>query len=1564
MDTKDESHREPIQTEYDQTQFGERPTNDDSVAKLEETAEKGEAAEIDHQKTLPAETVANNTAPTSPEISPDVRLNVLPELCEFASLDFLLQQLPRKAQRASRALPAITVEFTCLDVNKDLIVLGANFSMVFVYDRQENTIVKLRCEDRSCRITCVKLLTSIDHQIAVGTSNGQVEVYLLPAKRPNQTIKELKKFLVDGGHKSNVTCAEWSANGMKLFTGDSVGNIVYCDVDFYENNCHSELILAEDMPIVQLNYAHKILIVSTFSRTVLCYTDENYRLQQVGQQPRKTKGYFGAHFVPGLCKASGATLCATRPGLRMWHATADGTVQETLKFKHLLSSQHQTIMLKMSTRPAVCNTADLQFGPVLFFKETLVLTWSHNLLAVLDIHGPSGARVIASSQGDLGSIVSVATFGDEIYVLRRGTDRQLIRIATTPEFTQPKELPVMSDAERLLKLPESAAGSGQTSGTDSPGTQRKTSFRQGLSAMKSLFSKAKEELADTTAKLVPKFGKHDSEEGQSDGSSRRSSQDNIPIFSGETPDATLSPELLAARFAARTEANQSKTREQSSPEIPQIQTEPCQEVTETLQDQAASAQATDQAANQATEQAPEQTTGGEEPPVMTLNEKKLLEIGQKSFDDVLFQPTKHSKKKKKKAQKGSKKDRSATPSPIPDGFNSPSHNGGKSESDRRWTGSTESDNQRLRSDRLENGKLRGRSKSDPSEIVKAHADSVKSTGSEDLMNGVSNNSRHGSSTANSGREKDDADMGQTEAEPVRVAGHPEYCQYPSGKVILGGVVSSSVDDAAPWVGTPVDSSMSDPSPRDFPGTLRSWEDTPDAAKRGLQEDGHWMMNTNSIHSLRSDTDSLKLDLEKTVPSDRLDQPRQFTNNKASPAGGNVASPQFGTRMSDSTDEEFYPKYLAETPSSDASNPPEVFVVDASQPRVHQEPVQPYADPADDNDEGALEEAPIPENIQQRFAGSWMQCNTPGYIMQLVVSDKHVWCVDNRDKVYHSLVSNVTIKWNKLKDSAMQIASSPNGNIVWRLHRKSGTAFACAPISPQSPIGTKWYEASKGTIHICLDENMAWVVKGNGDICVHKGMSRDLPLTREERVSSNAYVVQIAANRGVVWAIGSNKKVMYRGDITRTVPEGKKWMDLDEESCKLRFVSIALDSRNVGWGIDEEGLVWFRSGVTPSSPRGDDKKWWQVPMGEYLMQDPSALKMLLNIAGTNATVDRMTTWLKRQYYRATHIAASAASVWVCGSYHYKSSLHVSKGNLLGSVWESGCPVGLPISAAWVSVSATGVYGPSGMIWAALKSGEVFSFPPDTRKPLQVDPPRAGVIFKHLSATSDTMWALQEDGDIYVRKQISERCPQGLSWKKLVLDQLGPCKVVHFSCGADVVWACDNEGMIHLRIGVDIPYDEALPPAWVPVDGRASGFGACFEQVFCSVDNRLVWALDNKRAVYVRKGICEELPVGLEWEVVEGTQATHLCISCSTVWALCPNGDIACRFGITEKNCMGDYWKKVPGSYKYLSVTQSDDLWAISHDLKLFQRFTKMFQRQGVPQVEQPGSPISEDDWELL
>lgn len=42
---------------------------------------------------------------------------------------------------------------------------------------------------------------------------------------------QLRRFDVIGLHKSTVTALAWSANGMKLFSGDDKGKVVYSAVD-------------------------------------------------------------------------------------------------------------------------------------------------------------------------------------------------------------------------------------------------------------------------------------------------------------------------------------------------------------------------------------------------------------------------------------------------------------------------------------------------------------------------------------------------------------------------------------------------------------------------------------------------------------------------------------------------------------------------------------------------------------------------------------------------------------------------------------------------------------------------------------------------------------------------------------------------------------------------------------------------------------------------------------------------------------------------------------------------------------------------------------------------------------------------------------------------------------------------------------------------------------------------------------------------------------------------------------------------------------------------------------
>ena len=150
---------------------------------------------------------------------------------------------------------------------------------------------------------------------------------------------------------------------------------------------------------------------------------------------------YGAHFIPAICKPKDAKFYASRPGLRLWRVGSDGQVLETVMYKELVAAPHSNITLlpdlglMTAIKPQLC---DLHFGPLLMYMESYVLSWSHNFLVLLDPSNVNGAGVLASSQGKIGSIMSVAVSEDEIFVLRRGAERPLVRIATQPDMKTPK----------------------------------------------------------------------------------------------------------------------------------------------------------------------------------------------------------------------------------------------------------------------------------------------------------------------------------------------------------------------------------------------------------------------------------------------------------------------------------------------------------------------------------------------------------------------------------------------------------------------------------------------------------------------------------------------------------------------------------------------------------------------------------------------------------------------------------------------------------------------------------------------------------------------------------------------------------------------------------------------------------------------------------------------------------------------------------------------------------------------------------------------------------------------
>ncbi|XP_051834288.1 tectonin beta-propeller repeat-containing protein 2 isoform X1 [Antechinus flavipes] len=345
---------------------------------------------------------------------------------EFCPLYYLLNAIPTKIQKGFRS---IVVYLTALDTNEDYIAVGSSIGMLYLYCRQLNQMKKYNFEGKTESITVVKLLSCFDDLVAAGTASGRVAVFQLVSSLPGRN-KQLRRFDVAGIHKNSITALAWSPNGMKLFSGDDRGKIVFSSLDLDQGVCNSSLVLEEPSSIVQLDYSQKVLLVSTLQRSLLFYTEEK-SVKQVGTQPRKNTGKFGACFIPGLCKQSDLTLYASRPGLRLWKSDVHGTVQATFILKDVFAGGVKPFELYPRLEPAdkgSCTFSEKHLGLVsCFFQDGWVLSWNEYSIYLLDTINQA---TIAGLEGS-GDIVSVSCTENEIFLLKG--DRNIIRISSQPE---------------------------------------------------------------------------------------------------------------------------------------------------------------------------------------------------------------------------------------------------------------------------------------------------------------------------------------------------------------------------------------------------------------------------------------------------------------------------------------------------------------------------------------------------------------------------------------------------------------------------------------------------------------------------------------------------------------------------------------------------------------------------------------------------------------------------------------------------------------------------------------------------------------------------------------------------------------------------------------------------------------------------------------------------------------------------------------------------------------------------------------------------------------------------
>ncbi|XP_035245854.1 LOW QUALITY PROTEIN: tectonin beta-propeller repeat-containing protein 2 [Anguilla anguilla] len=612
----------------------------------------------------------------------------------------------------------------------------------------------------------------------------------------------------------------------------------------------------------------------------------------------------------------------------------------------------------------------------------------------------------------------------------------------------------------------------------------------------------------------------------------------------------------------------------------------------------------------------------------------------------------------------------------------------------------------------------------------------------------------------------------------------------------------------------------------------------------------------------------------------------------------------------------------------------------------------------------------------QLAESWMDYAGPGCgILSLVVTERHIWCLDFKGGLYCSALPNSSLNWQRFEDSVQQVAVSPSGSLLWKVEQKTNKAFACGKVSIKGK--RHWYEAMTQTAFVALSDDAAWIIRTDGDLYLQTGLSVERPCSRAVKLDSPCPLAQVCARGGVVWALTEQRALFYRDGLSTYCTEGEQWRyDTVSERQGLEPVCIALGERGTVWALDGSGNLWFRTGVTAAKPQGDDEHWWQVSITDYVVFDQCGLFQTLIQAtqsvavATRAPVERVADrlrvafWSQQPQCQPSLISANRTGVWIASG---RNDFHVTKGSLVGSYWESVVPRGTASVTKWAFIfSSSSPTKEGSFLWVGQSRRDLFCiWDGDAQlRPSTVQLP-AEVEMVQLTACRDAVWGLDWHGRIHIRT-LSPNCPSGLHWTRLDLSQLGHVRLVSISCGSQHVWACDGNGMVYFRVGTQPLNPSMMLPAWICIEPPEQPVGVHLVSVHTSPNDRMLWAVDSRANVHVRTGITEEMPVGTDWEHIPGLQASQLVLSLRTVWVLCPSGDIARRYGVTDKNPAGDYWKKTPGLVTCLTVSPDDELWALSQSGSLIHRLTKTF-LHGVARSKVSAGSVGEDledEWEVI
>nr|XP_028561620.1 tectonin beta-propeller repeat-containing protein 2 isoform X1 [Podarcis muralis]XP_028561709.1 tectonin beta-propeller repeat-containing protein 2 isoform X1 [Podarcis muralis] len=1439
---------------------------------------------------------------------------------EFCPLYYLLNAIPTKIQKGFRS---IVVYLTALDTNEDYIAVGSSIGMLYLYCRRLNQMKKYNFEGKNESITVVKVLSCFDDLVAVGTASGKIAIFQLVSSLPGRN-KQLRRFNVSGIHKSSITALAWSPNGMKLFSGDDKGKIVYSALDLDQGRCNSSLVLEEPSSVVQLDYSQKVLLVSTLQRSLLFYTEEK-SVKQVGSQPRKNTGKLGACFVPGLCKQSDLTLFAARPGIRLWKSDVHGTVQATFILKDVFPVGMKPFELYPRLEPlsnSSCNFPDRQLGLIsCFFQEGWVLSWNEYSIYLIDTVNQT---LIGSLEGS-GDIVSVSCTETEIFLLKG--DRDIIRISSRPEGLvsidrNGKSMSPLSDTSPKLQSPYSVAVASVSSEPSPEASQTRNSFP----------------------------------------SSQTPSDRN-----GSVARADLEVALLTERI-----------RSQSFNGFGDLSTDPRRRGYSVASEPRSRSTSVSSVGSGCSF-----VTGGEQASVQVqkeglLSSQRFSVISSEDFNqELVVKPIKVKKKKKKRSENSrylsslestpscERRDFADSPHSVNvDSFSIESSLMGSSE-DQESVFCIESQNVLQE----ENGSETFSVLQSPESVA---ALTPEDDDAPEVLKGSNGESEVGTSPARSSLASgsplllagDNALSDGAECNWSPTSEQNEIISKPPAQDEERCSILHKTEGTLAKLGVLDSLEETNPEKR-MSGDVKASLSAEDSSGQEAGVETHTEQKeqlplTDPVPAspLPAPFKEESCLQESALPGQDFREPLMANPNASAASEWISNTSDAAAERSASSDEEDIYRHGLPYSSSETS------VTEMGGCLPPQEKVRTSLD------EGALLKS-------DQFAESWMGYAGPGYgILSLVVSEKYIWCLDYKGGLYCSALPSAGLRWQKFEDNVQQVAVSPSGTLLWKVEHKTNKAFACGKVTIKGK--RHWYEALPETAFVSLSDDTAWIIRTNGDLYLQTGLSVDRPCARAVKVDCPYPLSQVTARNNVVWALTEHRALLYREGVSSFCPEGEQWKcDVISEMQALEPVCVTLGDQQTIWVLDIHGNLWFRTGVVSKKPQGDDNHWWQVSITDYVVFDQSSLfQTIIQATQTVATAaqapvekvaDKLRTafWAQPLQCQPSLLAVSSGGVWISSG---KNEFHVAKGNLIGTYWNNVVPRGTASATKWAFALASAAPAKEGsFLWLCQSSKDLFcvsdqnpQFHPST---VQLPPDDE---IEYYSACQDAIWCLDHLGRVFIRT-LSPNCPTGMHWTRLDLAQLGAVKLKSLACGKQHIWACDSGGGIYFRVGTQPLNPSLMLPAWIMIEPPIQPVGVNLVSVFSSPNDQSLWAIDNKWNVHVRTGITEEMPVGTDWEQVPGLQACQLAISTRTVWARCPNGDIARRYGITDKNPAGDYWKKIPGNVTCLTATPLDELWAVGPSGCLLQRLTKTFRHSHTLQKHSDASMSfhsDEDEWEVI